>query len=67
MVKNRQCQQPNLPEEPMQTEKEDDSLHASFNVELPFDIPSDVEEEERRMVLESGSVLSGTRLHTVVL
>ncbi|CAG2203381.1 unnamed protein product [Mytilus edulis] len=29
----------------MQTEKEDDSLHASFNVELPFDIPSDVEEE----------------------
>ncbi|XP_071172175.1 uncharacterized protein [Mytilus edulis] len=53
MVKDRQvinwtcseCQQPNLPEEPMQTEEEDDSIHASFNVELPFDIPSDVEEE----------------------
>ncbi|VDI55258.1 Hypothetical predicted protein [Mytilus galloprovincialis] len=45
MVKDRQvinwtcseCQQPNLPEEPMQTEEEDDSIHASFNVELPFD------------------------------
>ncbi|XP_063420079.1 uncharacterized protein LOC134705246 [Mytilus trossulus] len=29
----------------MQADDEDDSIHASFNVELPFDIPSDVEED----------------------